>query len=269
MILGIDTSLGTAVGAVDADGLVRADESSDNPLGHAEVIGTLLTQVLADAGDVPGPRRSAPTAPGGPAGPGTAGAEGHGVTHVAVGMGPGPFTGLRVGIAAARAFALGRGLPVVPVPSHDAAALQILLGAALADPFRTVPRFAVVTDARRREYAYSVYDGIDDDGLPIRVGAAALVPREGIDEVLAAAGAARREVTAISGTMVALLAARALAAGRTLAGTDPLYLRAPDVTLPAPRRAPGAAETLNPQPAANPPLLASHHEPAREEGATP
>ena len=46
-------------------------------------------------------------------------------------MGPGPFTGLRVGIAAARAFALGRGIPVVPVVSHDAVALELLLHAAL------------------------------------------------------------------------------------------------------------------------------------------
>ena len=69
------------------------------------------------------------------------------LTAVASGMGPGPFTGLRVGIAAARAFALGRGIPVIPVASHDAAALAILL----ADPFADLPRFAVVTAARRRE----------------------------------------------------------------------------------------------------------------------
>ena len=49
MILGIDTSLGTAVGVVDPDGAVRADRTSDNPLGHAEVIGDLLRDALADA----------------------------------------------------------------------------------------------------------------------------------------------------------------------------------------------------------------------------
>ena len=133
MILGIDTSLGTAVAVVEHDGVVRAEAASADPLAHAEVIGLLLEGALADAAFGPVGAASAPT-------PVT-------LTHVAAGVGPGPFTGLRVGIAAARAFALGRGLPVVPVPSHDAAAL----GLALADPEAAEERFAVVTDARRRE----------------------------------------------------------------------------------------------------------------------
>jgi tRNA threonylcarbamoyladenosine biosynthesis protein TsaB len=213
VILGIDTSLGTAVAVVEPDGVVRADAASENPLGHAEVIGELLQRALAEAAHGP----IGATAAAGPVP----------LTHVACGMGPGPFTGLRVGIAAARAFALGRSLPVVAVPSHDAAALGILL----ADPFAEPERFAVVTDARRREFAYSVYDGADDDGLPVRVAGPALTPRDGIDEVLAAHGAARRDVTAIPAAMVAFAAARAVAAGRTLAEGEPLYLRAPDVTL--------------------------------------
>lgn len=219
MILSIDTSLGTAVAVVEADGVVRAEVSSDNPLGHAEVIGTLMQTALAEAAH-------------GAIGA-TAAASPVDVTHVATGMGPGPFTGLRVGIAAGRAFALGRALPVIPVPSHDAAALGILL----ADPFVEMPRFGVVTDARRREFAYSIYEGLDDDGLPIRVAGPALTPRDQIDAVLAEHGAARRDVTAIPATMIGLVAARALAAGRDLAGAEPLYLRAPDVTLPsAPKR---------------------------------
>ncbi|WP_121060365.1 tRNA (adenosine(37)-N6)-threonylcarbamoyltransferase complex dimerization subunit type 1 TsaB [Microbacterium telephonicum] len=222
MILGIDTSLGTAVAVVDSDGAVRAEAQSANPLGHAEVIGTLLADALRDAARGPIGSTAAP-----------APVE---LTHVAAGMGPGPFTGLRVGIAAARAFALGRGLPVVPVPSHDAAALAILL----ADPFADLPRFAVVTDARRREFAYTVYDGLDDDGLPIRATEPALVPQVDLDDRLAALGAVRRDVTAIPAAMIALAAARAVAAGRTLAEGEPLYLRAPDVTLPgAPKKVTG------------------------------
>ena len=53
VILGIDTSLGTAVGIVDADGTVRADVASADTRGHAEVIGTLIAQALADAGVSP------------------------------------------------------------------------------------------------------------------------------------------------------------------------------------------------------------------------
>ncbi len=215
MILGIDTSLGTSVAVADADGVVYAEMSSANPLGHAEVIGMLLQSVLADAarGPVGATTALMPVA----------------VTHVAAGMGPGPFTGLRVGVAAARAFALGRGIPVVPVVSHDAAALAVLL----ADPFADVPRFAVVTDARRREYAYSVYDGIDDDGLPVRRSGPALAPRDELDAVLAGLGAERRDASVIPAAMVALVAARAVAADRVEQLTEPLYLRAPDVTVPA------------------------------------
>lgn len=208
MILGIDTSLGTAVAAIARDGEVLVDEQSGNPLGHAETIGELL-------------RRAAAAVPA--------------ATHVAVGMGPGPFTGLRVGIATARAFALGRGVPVLAVPSHDGVALDVLLRHALTD---TEPgRFAVVTDARRKEFAYTVYDGLDDDGLPVRVTEAALVARDDLDARLADLGAARHDAVAVSAAMIALAGARALDAGRSLASSEPLYLRSPDVVAPhAPKR---------------------------------
>ena len=211
MILGIDTSLGTAVAAITRDGEVLADEQSANPLGHAEVIGDLLRRATSAA---PAP------------------------SHVAIGMGPGPFTGLRVGIATARVYALGRGIPTVPVPSHDGIALGILLADALTGV--DTPRFAVVTDARRREFAYSVYDGIDDDGLPIRVTDAALSPRDELDQRLVDLGAARSDATSVSAAMIALAAARALDAGRTPAGAEPLYLRSPDVVAAhAPKRVSG------------------------------
>lgn len=212
MILAIDTSVGTSVALVADDGAVLDERASQNPLGHAEAIGGLLQAALEAAS-----------------------ATGHPLTHVAAGMGPGPFTGLRVGIAAARAFALGRGIPVVPVVSHDAVALEVFLAAALTDTDQTGtehPRFAVVTDARRREFAFTVYDGIDDDGLPVRATEPALIPRELLDARLGELGAERRDAGAISGAMVASIAARAVAAGRVPATTEPLYLRSPDVTQP-------------------------------------
>lgn len=208
MIIGIDTSLGTAVAAIARDGEVLVDEQSANPLGHAEVIGDLLRRATA----------AAPT----PA-------------HVAIGMGPGPFTGLRVGIAAARVYALGRGVPIIPVPSHDGVALGVLLGDALTHA--DTGRFAVVTDARRREFAFSVYEGLDDDGLPVRVADAALSPRDDLDARLADLEAVRVDATRVSAAMIALAAARAVDAGRTLAGAEPLYLRSPDVVAAhAPKR---------------------------------
>ena len=223
VILGIDTSLGTAVAVVDADGVVRSEATSANPLGHAEVIGDLLAAALAAASvtaaigaqvDAP-----APTA----------------LTQVVAGMGPGPFTGLRIGIAAARTFALARDLPVIAVPSHDAVALSILLRAAIAGD--DAGRFAVVTDARRREFAYSVYEGLDDDGLPVRIGDAALAPRADLDAALAERGARREDAASIPAALLALAGSRAVAASRVLTGDEPLYLRSPDVTLPgAPKR---------------------------------
>lgn len=215
MILGIDTSLGSAVAVVEPDGVIRSEAQSPDPRGHAEVIGTLIQRALAEASVTASD-----------------------ITHVAAGMGPGPFTGLRVGIAAARTFALGRGVPVVPVVSHDAVALELLLHTALTADFGfaadvedgAAETFAVVTDARRREFAYTVYRGIDDDGLPIRIAEPALAPRDDLDGVLAGIGAARRETDRIPAAMLALAGARALGAGRTIASADALYLRSPDVT---------------------------------------
>ncbi|TDN90524.1 tRNA (adenosine(37)-N6)-threonylcarbamoyltransferase complex dimerization subunit type 1 TsaB [Microbacterium sp. BK668] len=212
MILGIDTSLGTAVAVVEPDGVVRSQAESVDPRGHAEVIGSLVERALAEASAHPSD-----------------------ITYVAAGMGPGPFTGLRVGIAAARAFALGRGVPVVPVVSHDAAALELLLHSALTGgrDDSDDDAFAIVTDARRREFAYTVYQGLDDDGLPVRIGGPALSPRDEIDAVLAAGSILRRDTDRIGAAMLALAAARAVDAGRTIGPADALYLRSPDVTLSA------------------------------------
>lgn len=201
MILAVDTSLGTAVALVERTGAVRAEASTPGATGHAEVIGELLAQVLASAGADP-------------------------ITNVATGMGPGPFTGLRIGIAAARAAALARGAEIIPVPSHCAPALLA------AESPATRGRFAVVTDARRRESAVTVFEGLDDDGLPRVVTPAQLVPQAEVSTHLA--GTPLIEVAELSAGALGRVAARALAAGRTLTGPEPLYLRAPDAQLPAP-----------------------------------
>ncbi len=120
MLLAIDTSLGTSVAVVDNAAGIIAEHSSDDTRGHAEIVGTLIAACLADSG-IPVSALSG----------------------VVAGMGPGPFTGLRVGIAAARAFAFGAGKIVVPIVSHDAIALG------------EEGRFVVATDARRGELYWS------------------------------------------------------------------------------------------------------------------
>jgi tRNA threonylcarbamoyl adenosine modification protein YeaZ len=212
VILGIDTSVGSTVAVVEPDGVVRSQVESTDPRGHAEVIGSLLEQALAEASVRP-----------------------QDITRVAAGMGPGPFTGLRVGIAAARTFALARGVPVVPVVSHDAVALELLLHDALTGGVDASEdtAFAVVTDARRREFAYTIYRGLDDDGLPRRLRAPGLAPRDALDDVLAGHGALRRDADRVPAGLLGVCAARALAAGRAIGPADALYLRSPDVTMPA------------------------------------
>jgi tRNA threonylcarbamoyl adenosine modification protein YeaZ len=68
------------------------------------------------------------------------------VDEVVVGMGPGPFTGLRVGIAFAQSFALARQIPVRGVCSLDAIAAQIKEN-----------DFIITVDARRKEVYWARY----------------------------------------------------------------------------------------------------------------
>jgi hypothetical protein len=68
------------------------------------------------------------------------------VDEVVVGMGPGPFTGLRVGIAFAQSFALAREIPVRGVCSLDAIAAQV-----------TDKDFIITVDARRKEVYWARY----------------------------------------------------------------------------------------------------------------
>ena len=205
MLLALDTSAGSSVAVVrDGEVLARADEAGTR--SHAEVIGVLIAEALRSAGASPAD-----------------------LTGVAIGMGPGPFTGLRVGIAAARAFAFARGIPVLPIVSPDAIALG-----------RSRPTL-VVTDARRRESAWTLY-GVPAEGLLVRIAGPAHAPSAEVDAAAAAAGGAgaeRIDASTIPADALGLLAERLVAAGRTLGPGEPLYLRSPDATpLSASTRAP-------------------------------
>jgi tRNA threonylcarbamoyl adenosine modification protein YeaZ/ribosomal-protein-alanine acetyltransferase len=77
------------------------------------------------------------------------------IDRVIVGMGPGPFTGLRVGISFAQSFALGRGIPWQGVCSLDAIASQV-----------SESDFIVAIDARRKEVFYARYTNGSRIGEP-------------------------------------------------------------------------------------------------------
>lgn len=226
MLLAIDTSSGTSVAVVDRDGGVLAEVTELDTRRHAEVIGESIAFCLDAAGVAPDE-----------------------LSAVVAGMGPGPFTGLRVGIAAARAFAFGAGKPCLPLISHDAIAFERLGGLALAisgaAPDPAAP-LLVITDARRRELYWSAFSGLDDAGLPVRLAAPGLARPAELDEAVAGscgsafvAGATRTDPTStpVSAAALGMLGEVLFAAGRPFARDEPLYLRSPDVTVPgAPKR---------------------------------
>lgn len=195
MLLAIDTSAGTSVALV-AGGRVLAEADEPGARRHAEAIGALLRDVLRDAGAAP-----------------------RDIAGVVAGMGPGPFTGLRVGIAAARAFAFGVGVPLHPVVSHDAIA------------YGHTRRVLVMTDARRREIAWSLYaPGV------VRLEGPALADRDDAGAIAALhPGVPILDPPTVSAASLARVAELLIAEGRPLGPGEPLYLRAPDVTMPSPR----------------------------------
>lgn len=117
---------GTAVEPVR----VLAEQTRTDAFGHVEHLMPMVNAALAEAGRTP--------------------AE---VDAVVVGIGPGPFTGLRVGMATAVAWGDARDIPVHGVPSHDAFAY----GARGGDP--NSGAFLVVSDARRKEVYVTAYGG--------------------------------------------------------------------------------------------------------------
>ena len=193
MFLAVDSSLGTAVAVVNSEGVVVSEVASDDSRGHAENIGILIQQALHDA-------HCQPTD----------------ITHVVMGVGPGPFTGLRVGMAAAEAFAVVRNTPLIPVVSHDAIAHK------MGD-------VVVVTNARRGEIAYSVYRGLD---VKRRVVGPQLCTPAELDEALGEfSGLPRIEARSVSAGSLGLVGRDYVEAGVQLDSAAPQYLRAPDVTV--------------------------------------
>jgi tRNA threonylcarbamoyladenosine biosynthesis protein TsaB len=195
MILAIDSSSGTSAAIVSAEGLTMAEASSDNPRGHAEVVGELIAQVLADANLSPADLQA-----------------------VVMGVGPGPFTGLRVGMAAAQAVAWAHQIPLWPVVSMDAAA------------YGREGRVLVWSDQKRRERAWAVYSL--EDGLPISDHLPVLHAADDFSQVEDAhPGCDVMEATSVKAADLARVAIGRQARGLGLVSPQALYLRAPDVTL--------------------------------------
>jgi tRNA threonylcarbamoyl adenosine modification protein YeaZ len=139
LILAIDTATpAVTAGVVRLDGIqVLADRVTVNARAHAEQLTPNVLGALADAGLTV-----------------------NDLNAVVVGCGPGPFTGLRVGMATAAAYGHALGIPVHGVCSLDAIGVD------------TDGDALVVTDARRREVYWARYrDGIRVDGPAVNAPA--------------------------------------------------------------------------------------------------
>lgn len=197
--IAIDSSLGTSVAVSDGSRITTL--AVDDHLRHAEVVATLITEALA-AAEV----RAAQ------------------IQHVVAGMGPGPFTGLRVGIAAAHGFAAGRRLPVLPLVSHEAVALTAFHDEAAQGEAR------VVTDARRKEFFVTRYGRPGTHGIPVLLDAPRLYPRAELGEAADSADASRVDPVRVDAGSLIELAALRLAVSLPFDADAALYLRSPDVT---------------------------------------
>jgi tRNA threonylcarbamoyl adenosine modification protein YeaZ len=153
------------------------------------------------------------------------------VTGIVAGMGPGPYTGLRVGLMTADTFGLALGIPVHGICTLD--------GLAYAADVAEGP-FVVATDARRKEVYWATYSDprtrVSDPavdrpadiaeqvkGLPA-VGAGALLYPDTFPDA--------REPEHVSAAALAALAAERIEAGEELPAPRPLYLRRPDAQVP-------------------------------------
>ncbi|RYZ30645.1 MAG: tRNA (adenosine(37)-N6)-threonylcarbamoyltransferase complex dimerization subunit type 1 TsaB, partial [Propionibacteriaceae bacterium] len=127
LVLALDTTTDVTVGVARGTDVLVSERVTDR-MAHVEQLMPLVHRSLAAAG-----------------------ASLADVAHVVVGLGPGPFTGLRVGIVTAQVLAHVRGLPL-----HGVCSLDVIAAAHLASAHPTT-EFVVATDARRKELYWARY----------------------------------------------------------------------------------------------------------------
>lgn len=213
-VLAIDTSspaVTAGVVSVEDEVVLAAERSPLAARGHGELLAPALADCLRDAGL--GSRDLA---------------------AVVAGVGPGPYTGLRVGLVTAAAFADAVGIPTYGVCSLDA------IGHACADE----DALLVATDARRREVYWARYHRGRRVSQPA-VGRPDTVPLDDVDVVAGAGGElhqddwpALRRRTERYPNPVALvsLALERLVSAAPSEILEPMYLRRPDAVEPGARK---------------------------------
>lgn len=210
MLLAFDTATPLVTVAIHDGEDVVVEHLARTPLKHGEQLAPLIERCLADAGLV---RQD--------------------LTAIAVGVGPGPFTGLRVGLVTARTLAFVLEIPVYGVCTLDVLAVEAV------ETGTVDGEFLVATDARRKEVYLASYD-VEGARLagPVVVKpdeAATPLPVVGEGAVLyPGAFPAGRGPTRPSAGWLARVVAEERA---ELSDPEPLYLRRPDAAVPgAPKR---------------------------------
>ena len=218
-VLGFDTATAlVAVAVADGDDVLAEAEHGPDEAGRPRASELLLDEIESQVAAAGGWER---------------------IGRLAVGIGPGSFTGLRIGIATARALAQGRGLPIAGVATVDA------LGRGIREAHPGESALAAL-DARRGEAFAALYDTegerawgpevLTPDALAERATGAKPPPLAAGDgsvrfrEQLEAAGVRVADpedpVHRVAARHVCALGARQQA--REPAAIEPLYLRAPD-----------------------------------------
>lgn len=209
--LALDTASPAVTVAVCADAEVCAERTVVDARRHGELVSPLIGAALADAGVMAADLQA-----------------------VVVGVGPGPFTGLRVGLMTALALGDALGVSVCGLCSLDALAGD-------------EPDVVAVTDARRREVYWARYavgrrvagPHVDRPAdLAARLSTGALLRGPGADAYADVfAGAAPDARIEPGGQIRAAALGRLAAAGAQPLPVVPLYLRRPDAVAPAGRKA--------------------------------
>jgi tRNA threonylcarbamoyl adenosine modification protein YeaZ len=213
LLLAFDTATPAVTVALHDGQRVLAETTTVDARRHGELLAPAIAKVVADAG-----------------------AEQRDLTAIAVGVGPGPFTGLRVGLVTARVYGRTLDLPV-----HGVCSLDVLARA--AGPAADGREFLAVSDARRKELYWARYAGTGERltgpsvdrpadipaDLPVAGQAVSLYPDQ-LGEAI--------WPEHLSASVLATLVAEALAGTAStpveLLDPEPLYLRRPDAQIPGP-----------------------------------
>jgi tRNA threonylcarbamoyl adenosine modification protein YeaZ len=232
LVLAFDTATPAVTVALHDGSHVLAETTTVDARRHGELLASSIDAVLAEAG-----------------------AGRLDITAVAAGTGPGPYTGLRVGLVTARVLGSALGVPLYGVCTLDVIAADVASTGTAGGQ-----GFIVATDARRREVYWARYDAdgrrLDGPAVGFPADVAETVAETGADagaEPAADSPGRPRLLTAGAGALLypdvlgqpiepsypaagtlAAIAAQQLAAGEPGSGAEPIYLRRPDARVPGP-----------------------------------